>query len=157
MREIISRMMIDDVNYQSGYKKPAKQKNEKTITNNTTEPIVNSVKKPAIEKPVKANEIIRSLEWRLITEKARGLNIIYHFDIEGTSGGKFTVTIKDEICTVEENLKGDPKCIVKAKAQNFEDVELGRTNAQMAVMMGKIKVSNIGSMLKFMDMFEKLS
>ncbi len=157
MREIISRMMIDDVNYQSGYKKPAKSKPTNTIENKTQEPVTISVKKPSIEKPAKAHEIIRSLEWRLITEKAKGVNIIYHFDIDGDSGGKFTVTIKDERCSVEENLKGDPKCIVKAKAQNFEDVELGRTNAQMAVMMGKIKVSNIGSMLKFMDMFERLS
>lgn len=157
MREIISRMMIDDVSYQSGYKKPAKPKPSNGSVTKTEEPKIAEVKKNINEKPEKAHEIIRSLEWRLISEKAKGVNIIYHFDIEGDSGGKFTVTIKDEKCLVEENLKGEPKCIVKAKANNYEDVELGRTNAQMAVMMGKIKVSNIGSMIKFMDMFQRLS
>jgi alkylation response protein AidB-like acyl-CoA dehydrogenase/putative sterol carrier protein len=157
MREIISRMMIDDVSYQSGYKKPAKTTSLNGSHNQTNENNDVEIKKPIIEKPEKAHEIIRSLAWRLISEKAKGISIVYHFDIEGESGGKFTVTIKDEKCMVEENLKGDPKCIVKAKANNFEDVELGRTNAQMAVMMGKIKVSNIGSMMKFMEMFKKLS
>lgn len=159
MREIISRMMIDDVNYQSGYKKPVekKQKTENNSQTTTTSTINPEPVKPIIEKPEKAYEIIRSLEWRLISEKAKGVHVIYHFDIEGATGGKFTVTIKDERCMVEESLKGSPKCIVKAKANNYEDVELGRTNAQMAVMMGKIKVSNIGSMLKFMEMFQKLS
>ncbi len=37
-------------------------------------------------------------------------------------------------------MKGEAKCIVRAKASDYEDVELGRTNPQMAVMMGKIKI-----------------
>jgi putative sterol carrier protein len=46
--------------------------------------------------------------------------------------------------------------VVKASDQNYEDVELGRTNAQMAVMMGKIKISDIGVMMKFINYFERL-
>ena len=37
--------------------------------------------------------------------------------------------------------------------ENYADAEWGRINVQMAVMFGKIKVSNIGSMMKFVEMF----
>jgi putative sterol carrier protein len=47
--------------------------------------------------------------------------------------------------------------VVKTTDQTYADTELGRTNAQMAVMMGKIKVSNIGSMMKFVEMFNKIA
>ena len=108
------------------------------------------------QKPQTAIEILKSLESRFIVEKAPNIEIIYHFELEGNSGGNFTVTIKDNKCIVTEGLQGTAKCIVKAKATDYEDLELGRSNAQMAFMMGKIKVTNIGSMLKFIDMFKKL-
>jgi hypothetical protein len=80
-----------------------------------------------------AREIILSLPTRLKPGTADGLNFYYHFIISGSRGGSFT---------------GD---------ETYEEVEYGRTNAQMAVMFGKIKVSNIPSMLKFVEMFNRLS
>ncbi|PCJ89793.1 MAG: hydrogenase expression protein HypA [Flavobacteriales bacterium] len=107
-------------------------------------------------KPETAVDIIKSLPERLITEKCPDFEVIYHFNIEGERGGEFTVTVNSGNCTVSEGLNGEPKCIIKATDSDYEDVELGRSNAQMAVMMGKIKVSNIGSMMKFMEMFNRL-
>ena len=107
-------------------------------------------------KPKTAADIIKSLESRFIIEKSPDIEIIYHFELEGDTGGKFTVTIKDNKCTVENGLNGIAKCVIKAKATDYEDLELGKSNPQMTFMMGKIKVTNIGSMLKFIDMFKKL-
>lgn len=103
-----------------------------------------------------AKEIIASLPQRLKQGEGVGVDIIFHFEIDGANGGKFTVNVKDGACTVQDGLHGTPKCIVKTTDEVYADVELGRTNAQMAVMMGKIKVSNIPSMLKFIEMFERL-
>jgi putative sterol carrier protein len=47
--------------------------------------------------------------------------------------------------------------VIQTSDETYEEVEYGRTNAQMAVMFGKIKVSNIPSMLKFVEMFNRLS
>lgn len=107
-------------------------------------------------KPQTAIEIIKSLESRFLKEKSPDFEIIYHFQLEGDRGGDFTVTVNNIACNVSTGLSGEPKCIIKAKASDYEDLELGRSNPQMALMMGKVKVSNIGSMLKFIDMFEKL-
>ena len=107
-------------------------------------------------KPETASEILKSLSERFIPEKGNGVDVLYHFEIEGERGGQFTVHVNNGQCKIEDGLNGEPKCVVKAKDSDYEDVELGRTNAQMAVMMGKIRVSNIGSMMKFSEMFQRL-
>ena len=107
--------------------------------------------------PNTAREIILSLEQRFNAEKVdEDLDIVFHFDISGADGGKFTVHLEDDECKVEEGLHGDPKCTVSCTDKVYADVELGRTNAQMAFMMGKIKISNIMAMMKFIDCFDRL-
>ncbi len=104
-----------------------------------------------------AKEIINSLPNRFKADKVdEDLDIIFHFEISGDNGGDFTVAIKNKECTVTEGLYDEAKCTVKAKDKVYADVELGKTNAQMAFMMGKVKVSNLNAMLKFADCFERL-
>ncbi|MCY7409446.1 MAG: SCP2 sterol-binding domain-containing protein [Chitinophagales bacterium] len=100
-----------------------------------------------------AKELILSLPSRFKPEAGKGIIIVFHFIISGDNGGSFTVKVDDGICTTLEGLEGEPKCMIETSATDYEDVEYGRTNAQMAVLFGKIKVSNIGSMLKFVEMF----
>ena len=104
-----------------------------------------------------ARELIYTLPQRLKPNYGIGIDIKYHFQIFGEGGGDFTVEVKNGICTVHEGLSGEPKCIISATANDYCDAELGKINAQMAVIFGKIKVSNIGSMLKFVEMFEKVT
>lgn len=104
-----------------------------------------------------AREIILSLEDRFKPEEVdEDLDILFHFDISGKDGGKFSVQIENDMCKVTEGLHGDPKCVVSCTDEVYADLELGRTNAQMAFMMGKIKISNIMAMMKFINCFEKL-
>lgn len=109
------------------------------------------------QQPETASDIIKSLPNRLNTEKAGDANVTFHFDISGERGGQYTVQVADGQCTVEEGHHGDPDCVVKTSDKNYEDVELGRTNPQMAVMMGKIKISDIGEMMKFVNYFERIA
>ncbi|MEP7129351.1 MAG: SCP2 sterol-binding domain-containing protein [Chitinophagales bacterium] len=102
-----------------------------------------------------AAALIQSLPQRMKAGAGQGIDLLYHFKISGEHGGDFTVKVKDGICTVENGLSGDPKCEIEAKDTVYEDVEMGRTNAQMAVLFGKLKVSNIPSLLKFVEMFER--
>lgn len=81
---------------------------------------------------------------------------IFHFKLEGEGGGEFTLTVDGGQCTVEEGLNGEPNCVITSLASDFEDAELGRVNKQMAVMMGKIKISNLSAMLKFISLFEDI-
>lgn len=103
-----------------------------------------------------AKEIMLALPARLKTEEVAGQSGLFHFQLEGETGGDFTVKVADNVCTVTEGLEGEPDCVISAAASDFEDAEEGRVNRQMAVMMGKIKISNLGAMLKFIGMFNDL-
>ena len=101
-----------------------------------------------------AKEILYSLPGRLKTDKVDdSTEGTFHFMMEGE--GDFTISIKNKQVSVEEGLQGTPTCEVKAKASDYVDIETGVTNPQMAFMMGKIKISNLGEMMKFMGLFTK--
>ena len=68
-------------------------------------------------------------------------------------GGQYTVKVADKNLNVETGLNGEPKCVVKAKSSDLVDVVTGKSNAMMAVLMGKIKISNQGEMIKYAKIF----
>jgi len=69
---------------------------------------------------------------------------VFHFLINGENGGDFTVLIENDTCKITEGLTGDAKCTVKSSAEVFDMVMTGKMNPTMAVMGGKLKISNIG-------------
>lgn len=107
--------------------------------------------------PQTSKEIILGLPERFKKETASAESGIFHFIIEGENAGEFSVIVEHGDCQVKEGLEGDPDCVIRADSTDFEDAELGRVNKQMAVMMGKIKISNLGAMMKFITMFEDLN
>lgn len=100
-----------------------------------------------------ATEFINKLPAKATEEALDGLDSSFFFDLTGEGGGKYTVTAKDNKLTVEEGKVGEPECEVTADAQKFMRVVKGEDNAMMAVMMGKIKVSNPGLMMKYAKVF----
>ncbi len=149
MREIISKTVIDDTNYDSAYKEDHKPKAQTNKQETKAAPVMD-------KKPEVAKEIIRSLESRFRPEKAGDFEAIFHFDIAGNNGGQFTAVIGNGECKVKEGHEGDATCTVATKDTVYEEIELGKRNPEMAVMMGKIKISNIGEMLKFSKLFHRL-
>lgn len=104
-----------------------------------------------------ARDIVLSLPDRFKASKAGDFRAIVHLLLEGEGGGEFTVTIGQGKCQVIEELTGTPDCVIRTKASVYEDTELGRSNPTMAVMMGKIKVSNIGVATQFIPLFDRLA
>ena len=146
MREIISRILIDQVDY-----RPAQERREKKV-------------QPGREKEeastsllYTATEILQSLPERFLPEKAGDWETVFHFDISGPEGGQFTVTIKKGLCSVEPGLNGNAKCTVTVSDKTYKDVELGRTKAEVAFMTGKIRISDLAEMMQFTKMFWRLS
>ncbi|MCB0514474.1 MAG: SCP2 sterol-binding domain-containing protein [Chitinophagales bacterium] len=109
------------------------------------------------ETPTKAADIIRSLPQRFKkNEVDPGTQSVFHFDISGKNGGQFTVYVDENECRVVDGLEGEAECMIKAQDDVYEEVELGKRNAQMAVFMGKIKISNLPKMLQFINLFDRL-
>lgn len=100
-----------------------------------------------------AKEIITGMPAKIRPEVIEGLNTLFHFDISGDEGGQYSVKIADGKCEVTEGLIGEPTCKVTSSDKNLVGIINGSINGPMAVMMGKIKVSNIPEMMKFAKLF----
>ena len=47
----------------------------------------------------------------------------------------------------------EPKCVVRATGDNFVGLASGDLNPMMAVLTGKVKITNQGEMLKYAKIF----
>jgi len=153
MREIIARLMIDQVSYGAVPEKAASTPAAGVSPQRKAEA---GEAEPRRGLPATAAEILRGLPGRFIAEKAGDWETLFHFDLSGPEGGQFTVTVRGGTCTVEDGLKGSPECVVETSDRLYRDIELGRANAEVAFMTGKIKVSDLVEMMKFIKSFRRL-
>ena len=102
-----------------------------------------------------AKDIITSAPRRFRKEKANGINTIFHFELSGEENLLYTFKISDNQCELNEGLIGQPKCVIKTNQKTYEELETGKANPQMALMLGKIKVSNLAEMMSFTKLFRK--
>lgn len=130
MREIIAKMVIDDVSYDR-----AESKQE------------------AAAAPLTVGDIFNTLPDRLKKEKAANTNMTVHFKF---SNDEFTVNINSGQLTVDRGLIGDANCLVETDDETYIGVETGKMNPQEAFMTGKIKVSDIMTMMTFGGLFRRL-
>jgi putative sterol carrier protein len=100
-----------------------------------------------------ARDFIMNLATRFNPEAVPNADSVFHFKISGDGGGDFTASVKDGVCQVAEGLNGDPKCVVTTSDATLVDIVTGKANAQMAVFTGKLKISNLGEMMKFAKPF----
>ncbi|HNL84567.1 MAG TPA: acyl-CoA dehydrogenase family protein [Chitinophagales bacterium] len=146
MREILSKIIIDDVRYKKVYN----ETNE--LTNTPTEN-----KEKSWGHPLTAKEIIHSIPLRIKHDKAAAYSTVFHFDISGENGGQFTVKIENGNAVVSDDFEGTPDCVVTASDTVYADIELGKLDPTMAFMGGQIKVSNIGAMMQFSKYFHRIT
>ncbi|MCX6200425.1 MAG: SCP2 sterol-binding domain-containing protein, partial [Bacteroidetes bacterium] len=89
---------------------------------------------------ITAQQILESIPNRFRAEKAQNYSAVFHFEISGDENLQYTVTIANEKCDLQKGLNGKADCVIKTKASAYVDLETGKANPQMALMLGKIKV-----------------
>lgn len=104
---------------------------------------------------VTAKQILESIPYRFRAEKAVGYRSLFHFDISGEEILQYTVEVNEGRCFLSSGLSGHADCTVKTKAGIYVDLETGKANPQMALMLGKVKISNIAAMMQFAKCFRK--
>ncbi|MEM7370466.1 MAG: acyl-CoA dehydrogenase family protein [Bacteroidota bacterium] len=151
MKEIIAKMVIDDVNYDVAYRRgspagspsPAGTPQEAHHSNH--------------EAPnITAKQIVHSLSNRFKADKANGYQTTIHYDISGPGGGQFTIQIAAGHCEVREGLHGPPSCTITVSDEVYTQLELGKMDAQSAFMQGLIQISNIAEAMTFAKFFKRI-
>jgi acyl-CoA dehydrogenase len=139
MRDIIAKMVIDDVSY------------------NRAESNVNGQQSAVNNQPTTVDEIFATLPARFKTEKAKGKNLNVEFKFDNAN---YFVLINDgnlEIKNTADSGQITADCTVETDDATYIAVETGKLNPQKAFMTGKIKVSDIMQMMAFGGLFKKLN
>jgi putative sterol carrier protein len=93
-----------------------------------------------------AKEYLQNTASRLTAADVEGVNTTLHFDFGG--GADYSMVVADG----KADFVGTPECVVKADADDFVKIATGDMNPMMAMMMGKLKLSNPGAMMKYAKM-----
>ena len=100
---------------------------------------------------IDVKEFLFSLPSKVPPEAIEGMSTLFHFDI--ADAGAFTIKLEDGKMDVSEGLNGDATCKVTTSAESFSKLLSRELNPMMAMMTGKLKISNPGEMLKYAKMF----
>lgn len=139
MKEILAKIIIDDIKYKKVYSDDSIMKQEKAWGN-----------------PQTARDIILSIPLRIKQDKAQQYSTIFNFDISGTNGGNYNVVIENGIAKVAEGMHENAVCTISADDETYANVELGKLDPTAAFMAGQIKVDNLQAMMQFSKMFNKV-
>jgi putative sterol carrier protein len=80
-------------------------------------------------------------------------NTLFHFDMGPSEEDQITVEAKDGKITVSQGLNGEALCTIKASEETLGKIINKEMNPMTAMMMGKIKVSNLGELMKYASTF----
>jgi crotonobetainyl-CoA:carnitine CoA-transferase CaiB-like acyl-CoA transferase len=108
---------------------------------------------PETPIPETVSELVSSLPGRLRPDKVVGWRACLHLRLSGAGVPEWTVRVADGRCEVAPGLTGEPTCVVEMKGDTYVAIETGRTNPQVAFMTGRVKVSNIAELMRFVKAF----
>ncbi len=73
-------------------------------------------------------------------EAAKGIDIVFQYNISGKNGGEWMITIKDESCKVESGKANKPTCTLNIGDNDFIDMITGKLDPMKAFTSGKLTI-----------------
>jgi alkylation response protein AidB-like acyl-CoA dehydrogenase/putative sterol carrier protein len=98
--------------------------------------------------------LMTSLPERLRADRARGWSGVFHCTVRGAAAPQWTVRIDDGRCSVERGHTGRADCRIETNEETFVGLETGLINPQTAFLMGKIKVTDLTLLMRFVRAFK---
>ena len=96
-------------------------------------------------------EFFDNLPSKVNADAVAGMSSVFHFDIGPEE--QYTLSLKDGKLSVDPGLIGEPSCKVTSSKETLEGLLNKSINPMMAMMTGKIKISNPGEMMKYAKIF----
>jgi NAD(P)-dependent dehydrogenase (short-subunit alcohol dehydrogenase family)/acyl dehydratase/putative sterol carrier protein len=120
-------------------------------------PIMNAFSKPAPEAGGSGGPSVSDIFARMAgtfrADRAKGVDVVFQFQIQGEGGGSWHAVIKDGACAVSEGAHTAPTTTITMKSDDFIALMEGRLNAMAAYTGGKLKIG--GDLMKS-QLIEKL-
>jgi putative sterol carrier protein len=89
----------------------------------------------------------------LTAEKAKSINAIYQFDVDG--GGTWVVDLTKDADWVSEGPSAASQCTISISEANFVDLVNGKLPSTAAFMQGKLKIKgNMGLAMKLANVLK---
>ncbi len=92
------------------------------------------------------NDYFDSLLQKVKPEELEGIDTKINFDLKGKN---VFLTVKDKQIQVSDGVADDAEVSITAKEDDLLSIINGDSNPMMAMMMGKLKISNPGAMMKY--------
>lgn len=108
------------------------------------------------QRTMDSKTFLLSLPEKVDSNVLEGLETNFHFIIRNDTNqttDEVTIRVHDGECTAQSGLEGEPKCVVKATDSDLMKLLKGDLNPMMAILTGKLKISNQGEMLKYAKIF----
>ncbi|MEO7862616.1 MAG: SCP2 sterol-binding domain-containing protein [Nitrospirales bacterium] len=104
--------------------------------------------------PTTVKEFFQVLPGRLDSDAAEGLDAVYQFDLSGTQGGQYILTIREGACHVAEGMHADPHVVLSMAGEDCIKVLKGQLSGVAVAMSGRLKVSgDIGLAMQLKTLF----
>ncbi len=105
-------------------------------------------------KAASIKEFFQQLPSQLDAEAAEDIDAVYQFDLSGTQGGQYIVTIREGACHVKEGAHEDPHVTFSMAGEDCVKVLNGELSGPAAAMSGRIKISgDIGLAMQLKILF----
>lgn len=101
---------------------------------------------------ISIKDFLNQLPGKVAKEAISDIRTVLHFDISGDSGGLYTLKIDQGNIEINEGLIGEAKSTIRTSDKVFNDLVNKETNPMMALMTGKLKVSNPGEIMKYVKL-----
>jgi putative sterol carrier protein len=99
-----------------------------------------------------AKNFLEELPNKVNPDALKGVNTVFHFNLD-KGGLQKTLKVENGSIQAIDGLIGTANCVVSADSDVLMRIVKGEENPMMAVMMGKIKISNVGEMMKYAKLF----
>ena len=108
-------------------------------------------------KPTTVKEFFQLLPGRLDSDAAEDLDAVYQFDLSGSQGGQYILTIREGACQVAEGMHANPHVVLSMAGEDCIKILKGQLNGPAVAMSGRLKISgDIGLAMQLKALFPSL-
>lgn len=112
----------------------------------------------SMSRPRTIPEVLQSLSGRLDADAADGLTAVYQFDLSGSQGGQYYLTIDQGACTFEQGAHPDPHVTLSMSGEDALKILTGQLSGQMAALSGRLSVSgDLGLAMQLRGLFPTMT